>query len=127
MSPRKGRKMGVFDIYNVKNNHATIFLHSLLEEESQKREELERLRQEQDELLRQERQEREGLEGVREKQERLLREAQDRLQQLEVERQAANAELQVGGAGGVVWAELQVGGAGVWYGGRAGMCCMIHV
>lgn len=40
-----------------------------------------------------------GLEGLREKQESLLREAQDRLQQLEVERQAANAELQVGGAG----------------------------
>lgn len=36
---------------------------------------------------------------MREKQESLLREAQDRLQQLEVERQAANAELQVGGAG----------------------------
>lgn len=38
---------------------------------------------------------------MREKQESLLREAQDRLQQLEVERQAANAELQVGGAGWV--------------------------
>lgn len=82
----------------INNNYITIFLHSLLEEESQKREELERLRHEQEELLRQERQEREGLEGVREKQESLLREAQDRLQQLEVERQAANAELQVGGA-----------------------------
>lgn len=137
MSPRKGRKMWVFGVYKVKNNHATIFLHSLLEEESQKREELERLRQEQDELLRQERQEREGLEGVREKQERLLREAQDRLQQLEVERQAANAELQVGGAGvwygrsyrwagrggGVVWAELQVGGAGCGMG--AGQGCAV--
>lgn len=54
---------------------------------------------------------------MKEKQERLLREAQDRLQQLEVERQAANAEL-------------QVGGAGVWHGrcgGGAGMCCMIYV
>lgn len=58
---------------------------------------------------------------MREKQESLLREAQDRLQQLEVERQAANAELQVGGAGcgrgrdrGVIW-------------GGAVMCCMINV
>lgn len=49
---------------------------------------------------------------MREKQESLLREAQDRLQQLEVERQAANAELQVGGARcGRGWGE-------VWY--RAG-------
>lgn len=50
---------------------------------------------------------------MREKQESLLREAQDRLQQLEVERQAANAELQVGGAGcgRGRCAELQVGGA----------------
>ena len=78
-----------------KNN----FTNSLLEEESQKREELERLRQEQEALLQQERQEREGLEGQREEQERLLAEAQSRLEQLEVERQAANAELQVGMAG----------------------------
>ena len=76
-----------------------IFTHSLLEEESQKREELERLRQEQEALLQQERQEREGLEGQREEQERLLAEAQSRLEQLEVERQAANAELQVCMAG----------------------------
>lgn len=49
---------------------------------------------------------------MREKQESLLRDAQDRLQQLEVERQAANAELQVGGARCGIGrsAELQVGG-----------------
>ena len=76
-----------------------IFTNSLLEEESQKREELERLRKEQEALLQQERQEREGLEGQREEQERLLAEAQSRLEQLEVERQAANAELQVCMAG----------------------------
>lgn len=58
---------------------------------------------------------------MREKQESLLREAQDRLQQLEVERQAANAELQVGGAGCG-----RGRGRGV-IGGGAVMCCMINV
>lgn len=53
---------------------------------------------------------------MREKQERLLREAQDRLQQLEVERQAANAELQVGGAGVWYGRSYRWAGRGVWYG-----------
>lgn len=56
---------------------------------------MERLRNEQEELLRQERQEREGLEGLKGEQERLLQEAAERLKQLEVEREAANSELQV--------------------------------
>lgn len=71
--------------------------HRLLEEEFQKREELERLQAQQEELLRAEREQNKVLEGDRRAQETLLADAKARLQELELERLAAEEKMQVGG------------------------------
>ena len=61
----------------------------------EKREELETLRREQDELLQQERTRREGLEEHQSEQARKLQQAADTLKQLEDQRRAAEQELSV--------------------------------
>lgn len=72
------------------------FAYRLLEEEFQKREELERLQAQQEEMLRTEREQNAMLEGDRREQERLLSDAKRRLQELELERLAAEEKMQVG-------------------------------
>ena len=67
----------------------------LLEEEFQKREELERLQTQQEEMLRAEREQKAVLESDRLEQERLLSDAKHRLQELELERLAAEEKMQV--------------------------------
>ena len=64
-------------------------------EECEKREELERLKREQEELLLQERQEREGLQELRQKQEDMLQDAREKLRQLELDGEAAKTKLEV--------------------------------
>ena len=67
----------------------------LLEEEFQKREELERLKQQQEEMLRAEREQKAELEVDKKEQERILQEAKAKLEQLERERAAAAEKMQV--------------------------------
>lgn len=74
----------------------TFTFNRLLEEEFQKREELERLQQQQEEMLKAEREQKAVLEGDRKEQERLLAEAKRRLEELELERLAAEDKMQVG-------------------------------
>ena len=67
----------------------------LLEEEFEKREELEKLKQQQEALLMAEREQKAVLEGDKKEQDRLLQEAQQRLDQLERYRNAASDKMQV--------------------------------
>lgn len=67
----------------------------LLEEEFEKREELERLKEQQETILQAEREQKAVLESDRKEQERLLAEAHARLQQLECDKAAAAGKMQV--------------------------------
>ena len=67
----------------------------MLEEEFQKREELEKLKQQQEDLLKAEREQKAVLQSDREEQERLLSEAKEKLEQLERDKKAAAEQMQV--------------------------------
>ena len=77
---------------NVYNNYN---YNRLLQEEFEKREELERLKQQQEQLLAAEREQKASLQSDREEQERLLTEAKEKLEQLERDRIAAANKMQV--------------------------------
>ena len=72
-----------------------VLIHRLLEEEFQKREELEKLKQQQEDLLKAEREQKAVLQSDREEQERLLSEAKEKLEQLERDKKAAAEQMQV--------------------------------
>ena len=67
----------------------------MLEEEFQKREELERLKQQQEKMLEAEREEKASLQSDRDEQDRLLREAKEKLEQLELDKAAVASKMQV--------------------------------
>lgn len=75
--------------------HAFSSIFRLLEEEFEKREELERLKEQQESILRAEREQKAVLESDRREQKRLLAQAQARLQQLECDKAAAAGKMQV--------------------------------
>ena len=68
----------------------------ILAEEFEKREQLERLKEEQGAQLREERKRRENLEDLRELHQAEIREERRKLEALHQEREAADAKLQVG-------------------------------
>lgn len=67
----------------------------LLDEESEKRQELEKLKREQEQILKHEREMREGLEDQKEEKDQILLEAQAKLSELENERVEASEKLEV--------------------------------
>jgi len=72
-----------------------LYPYRLLLEETEKREQLEILRNEQERLLQQEREEKEGLERHRQEQEDMLKRTQHQLDLLSEERQHAEEQIRV--------------------------------
>lgn len=75
--------------------HIFFLITRLLDEESEKRQELEKLKREQEQILKHEREMREGLEDQKEEKDQILLEAQAKLSELENERVEASEKLEV--------------------------------